>query len=203
MLVLETVLKIRREFAAGKAMKAIARDLHLSRKVVRKAIRGPEADFAYRRVVQPLPKLGPFQVRLDALLVEDEARPRREKLRVTRIHDLLLREGFDGSYDAVRRYAARWRLERRRDVADAPAFIPLMFRPGEAYQFDWSHEDVEIAGKPMRVKVAQQTVRAHLGHCHDEPRFWRVADRLWRRQDDYRAARPHHAPLRHRRDRQR
>ena len=25
---------------------------------------------------------------------------------------------------------------------------------GEAYQFDWSHEDVEIAGKPMRVKVA-------------------------------------------------
>ncbi|WP_420822854.1 SDR family oxidoreductase [Sphingomonas solaris] len=32
-------MKIRREFAAGKAMKAIARDLHLSRKVVRKAIR--------------------------------------------------------------------------------------------------------------------------------------------------------------------
>ena len=160
MLVLETVLKIRREFAAGKAMKAIARDLHLSRKVVRKAIREPEADFAYRRVVQPLPKLGPFQVRLDALLVEDEARPRREKLRVTRIHDLLLREGFDGSYDAVRRYAARWRLERRRDVADAPAFIPLMFRPGEAYQFDWSHEDVEIAGKPMRVKVAHMRLCA-------------------------------------------
>jgi hypothetical protein len=26
-----------------------------------------------------------------------------------------------------------------------------MFRPGEAYQFDWSHEDVEIAGAPMRV----------------------------------------------------
>ena len=160
MLVLETVLKIRREFAAGKAMKAIARDLHLSRKVVRKAIREPEADFTYRRVVQPLPKLGPFQARLDALLDEDEARPRREKLRVTRIHDLLLREGFDGSYDAVRRYAARWRRDRRRDVADAPAFIPLMFRPGEAYQFDWSHEDVEIAGKPMRVKVAHMRLCA-------------------------------------------
>jgi hypothetical protein len=29
-----------------------------------------------------------------------------------------------------------------------------MFRPGEAYQFDWSHEDVEIAGLPVRVKVA-------------------------------------------------
>ena len=149
MLVLETVLRIRREHAAGKAIKAIARDLHLSRKVVRKAIRAPEADMGYRREVQPLPKLGPFQARLDALLEEDEARPRREKLRLTRIHDLLLREGFDGSYDAVRRYAARWRQARRRDVMNAPAFIPLLFRPGEAYQFDWSHEDVEISGKPI------------------------------------------------------
>ena len=154
MLILETVLKIRREHAAGKAIKAIARDLNLSRKVVRKAIRAPEADFSYRRAVQPLPRIGPFQERLDMLLEEDEGRPRREKLRITRIHDLLLREGFEGSYDAVRRYAARWRQERRRNAVDAPAFIPLMFRPGEAYQFDWSHEDVEIAGKPMRVKVA-------------------------------------------------
>jgi transposase len=154
MLVLETVLKIRREHAAGKAIKAIARDLNLSRKVVRKAIRAPEADFSYRRAVQPLPRIGPFQERLDMLLEEDEVRPRREKLRITRIHDLLLREGFEGSYDAVRRYAARWRQERRRNAVDAPAFIPLMFPPGEAYQFDWSHEDVEIAGKPMRVKVA-------------------------------------------------
>src|SRR3546814_3882153 len=81
---------------------------------------------AYRREVQPLPKLGPFQGQLDTLLEEDEARPRREKLRLTRIHDLLVREGFDGSYDAVRRYAARWRRTRRRDVMDAPAFIPLL-----------------------------------------------------------------------------
>ncbi len=50
MLVLETVLRIRREFASGKAIKAIARDLRLSRKVVRKAIREPDAEFAYRRV---------------------------------------------------------------------------------------------------------------------------------------------------------
>jgi hypothetical protein len=78
---------------------------------------------AYRRSVPPLPKLGSFQMRLDALLEEDEARPRREKLRITRVHDLLLREGFDGSYDAVRRYATCWRQARRRDDMDAPAFI--------------------------------------------------------------------------------
>ena len=38
MLVVETVVRIRREHAAGKAIKAIARELRLSRKVVRKAI---------------------------------------------------------------------------------------------------------------------------------------------------------------------
>ena len=30
-----------------------------------------------------------------------------------------------------------------------PSDVP----PGEAYQLDWSHEDVEIVGKPMRMKV--------------------------------------------------
>ena len=39
MLVVETVVRIRREHASGKAIKAIARDLRLSRKVVRKVVR--------------------------------------------------------------------------------------------------------------------------------------------------------------------
>ncbi|TYB81178.1 transposase, partial [Oceaniovalibus sp. ACAM 378] len=161
MLVVETVVRIRREYAGGKAIKAIARDLHVSRKVIRKAIRAPEGAFDYHRAVQPRPRLGPYQERLDTLLLENEARPRRDRLRVTRIHDLLQREGFGGSYDAVRRYAARWSEARRRDPGDSvSAFIPLVFKPGEAYQFDWSHEDVEIAGKPMRVKVAHMRLCA-------------------------------------------
>ena len=159
MLVVETVVRIRRERAGGKSIRAIARDLRLSRKAVRKAIDAPEGAFTYHRRVQPLPRIGPFQERLDTLLMENEGLPRRDRLRMTRIHDLLLREGFEGSYDAVRRYAARWKAALRKDaganiVGDVPAFIPLLFQPGEAYQFDWSHEDVEIDGKPMRVKVA-------------------------------------------------
>ena len=41
--------------------------------------------------------------------------------------------------------------------------MPLMFAPGEAFQFDWSHEDVEIAGAPMRVKVAHVRLCASAG----------------------------------------
>ena len=117
MLVVETVVRIRREHASGKAIKAIARDLRLSRKVASRAIRAPEGAFDYHRTVQPLRRLGPFQERLDTL-------------RMTRIHDLLCREGFEGSYDAVRRYARRWAEARRKDAGDgAPVFIPLLFQP--------------------------------------------------------------------------
>ncbi len=59
MLILETVVRVRCEHADGKSIKAIARDLRLSRKVVRKAIRAPEAGFVYQRTVQPLPGLAP------------------------------------------------------------------------------------------------------------------------------------------------
>lgn len=36
----------------------------------------------------------------------------------------------------------------------------MMFKPGETHQFDWSHEDVEVAGKPMRVKIAHMRLCA-------------------------------------------
>ena len=80
MLVVETVVRIRREHANGKAIRAIARDLRLSRKVVRKAIIAPEGAFGYRRSIQPQRRIGPFQERLDTLLTENEARHRRDRL---------------------------------------------------------------------------------------------------------------------------
>ena len=172
MLVVETITRIRREHRDGKPIKAIARDLRLSRNTVRKAVRAPDADASYERKEQHRPQTGPFSTRLEELLEENEGLPRRDRLRMTRIHDLLQREGFGGSYDAVRRYAARWKRERRVEAGDmAKAFIPLMYRPGEAYQFDWSHEDVEIAGKPMRVKVA------HMRFCWSRAPFVRAYPR--------------------------
>ena len=172
MLVVETVVRIRREHASGKPIKAIARDLRLSRKVVRKAVRAEEGAFSYQRTVQPFPKIGPVRERLDVMLEENAARSRRDRLKLTRIWDLLVQEGYDGSYDSVRRYAARWAQEARTTPGDAGmAFVPLQFQPGEAFQFDWSHEDVEIAGQPVRVKAA------HMRLCASRAVFVRVYPR--------------------------
>ena len=49
----------------------------------------------------------------------------------------------------------------------------------------------------------QPALRAHFGHRHHQSKFWRMAKRFRRRQNDHRVARSSHSPLRHRRDRQR
>jgi hypothetical protein len=61
MLVVETIAKIRRAyFVQQKPIKAICRELGLSRKVVRKVLRSKATEFRYTRERQPLPKIGPL-----------------------------------------------------------------------------------------------------------------------------------------------
>src|SRR5436189_80664 len=139
MLIVETIARIRREhFIKGKTIKEIARDLKVSRNTVRKVLRSGETSFEYERVVQPRPKLGRWAAELDGLLAGNTAKSAREQLTLIRIFEELRGRGYDGGYDAVRRYARRWSKERGQSTAEA--YVPLSFAPGEAYQFDWSHE---------------------------------------------------------------
>jgi hypothetical protein len=60
--------KIRRAyFVDGRPIKAICRELGVSRKVVRKVIRSQATEFWYERETQPLPKIGPWSAELDRL----------------------------------------------------------------------------------------------------------------------------------------
>ena len=79
----------RAHFSDGKKIKEIVRELAVSRKVVRKVVRSGATDFTYIRQVQPRPQLGSFTDRLEALLAEDAARPRRDRRTLRRIADLL------------------------------------------------------------------------------------------------------------------
>ena len=112
MLVVETIAKIRRlHLVQGQTIKSICRDLGLSRKVVRKVLRSGATEFRYERTRQPLPKLGAWQSELDRLLAANEARPRRERLTLVRVFEALRGLGYEGGYDAVRRYARQWSKE--------------------------------------------------------------------------------------------
>jgi transposase len=170
MLIVETIAKIRRAyFVQGKSIKAICRELRVSRKTVRKVIRSDETAFTYERSSQPQPKIGPWRDELDRLLAANAARPSRERLTLMRVFEELRGLGYDGAYDAVRRYAADWK--RRESEATAAAYVPLSFAPGEAYQFDWSHEIIVIDGVTTTVKVA------HVRLCHSRMMFVRAYPR--------------------------
>ena len=69
-------------------------------------------------------------------------------------------------YDAVRRFAKGW--SQNRGAMTAEAYVPLYYAPGEAYQFDWSHEVVVISGVTVTVKVA------HIRLCHSRMMFARA-----------------------------
>ncbi|MET3299196.1 transposase [Bradyrhizobium diazoefficiens] len=170
MLVVETIGKIRRAyFVDGRPIKAICRELGVSRKVVRKVIRSQATEFRYERETQPLPKMGPWSAELDRLLAGNESKAARERLTLIRLFEELRGLGYAGGYDAVRRYARRWSKER--GTSTASAYVPLSFAPGEAYQFDWSHEVVLLSGTTVMVKAA------HVRLCHSRMLFVRAYPR--------------------------
>jgi transposase len=67
-------------------------------------------------------------------------------------------------------YAKSW-ASKERGAVTAEAYVPLSFAPGEAYQFDWSHEIVVINGVTVTVKVA------HVRLCHSRMMFVRAYPR--------------------------
>ena len=87
-----------------------------------------------------------------------------------RVYEGLALLGYGGGYDAVRRYARAWR-RRRRLLSPSDAYVPLSFDPGEAYQFDWSHEYARLSGATTRVKAA------HMRLCYSRMQLVQVFPR--------------------------
>lgn len=160
---METIRKIRCAYHRDKKrIRQIAREFNLSKNTVKKVIRGEATEFVYDRKRQTLPKLGPFEEALIRELEADSEKPCREQRTAVVLFEGLQRQGFGGGYDSVRRYVQKWRKSGNKKVE---AYIPQTFAPGEAFQFDWSYELVELGGVVIKVKVA------HFRLCYSRMQF--------------------------------
>ncbi|QXX76710.1 IS21 family transposase [Methylovirgula sp. HY1] len=153
MVSVDMISRIRRAyFDEHRQIKEIVRTLSVSRATVRKVVRSGATEFKYERGVQPAPKLGERVAGLVEILEIESKLPRRERRSTQRLFEELRGRGYDGAHDSVHRFAKTWRADQAR--VPVHAFVPMSFAPGEAYQFDWSHETITLQGLPLMIKAA-------------------------------------------------
>lgn len=159
---METIQKIRLSLSKGMSIREAARKYDKSRATIRKIARSNQTRFTYERKNQPYPALGPWIDRLSGILSENMTMPVSKRRTVLSIYEELQGAGYEGSYSSVRRFCAKWKEE---NVTRSDVYIPQVFGKAEAFQFDWSTEEVEIGGKLQTIGVA------HIRLCYSRMSF--------------------------------
>ena len=143
---MEAWTTIRYLHAQGLGIRAIGRELSVSRKAVRRALRS-EGVPRYQRSARPNPQLVPFEARIQELYF-------REHLIGSRILRELRAQGYAGSASALYAYLKRLRAA----VPSAKATERFETPPGQQGQFDWSPYTIELGGELTRVVVYGMTL---------------------------------------------
>ena len=135
---------IRREyFLNRKSMREIAKELHHSRKTIRKAIYDPGIP-VYKRS-QPAPKrsIGPYVEVIQQWLAEDKQRPVKQRHTAKRIYERLQAEyGYRGSDRTVRAEVSRLKDK----VPDS--HVPQTYQAAEGGTFDFGEAYVILSVQP-------------------------------------------------------
>ena len=138
------------------SIREIARRSGLSRNTVRKYLANGVVEPRYprRRAVS---KLDAFMAKLAGWLKAEAGKGRKQRRSAKQLHADLVRLGYMGSYDRVTAFARAWRQlqQEAAKTAGRGTFVPLIFAPGEAFQFDWSEDWALIAGERVKLQVAQ------------------------------------------------
>ena len=140
MITVEAWTTIRYLRAQGKSIRAIAKELGLSRNTVRAAL-DSEAPPHYSRPPRPNPKLVPFLKQIEEMAVE-------KKFIGTRILRELRTLGYQGGPTAVYHY-----LHTIKQAANPRISERFETDPAEQAQFDWSPYTISLGGLPIKVVV--------------------------------------------------
>ncbi|WEK43187.1 MAG: IS21 family transposase [Candidatus Sphingomonas colombiensis] len=157
-------------------LREIERRTGLSRNTIRKYLRADTVTPRFKVPERPS-MLDPFAEKLSGWLRIEAGKSRKQKRTAKQMHADLAALGYDGSYGRVAAFARRWKAERQRDAqtSERGTFVPLAFRPGEAFQFDWSEDWAVIGGERVKLQAAHTklshskafTVRAYPLQTHE------------------------------------
>jgi transposase len=154
MLTVEDIEAIRRAYyGEHKSVRAIAREQHHHRRVVREAIAGthPEPRRYRRHKPKARPVLEPVLAQINTWLEADQEAPPKQRHTAKRIYDRLVEEhGFTGGERTVRGYVAAWHQAQR---SEATGYLPLAYAPGAEAQCDWGAAVVRIAGEEQEAAL--------------------------------------------------
>jgi transposase len=136
-------------------IREIERRTQLSRNTIRKYLRLNAVEARFKVPKRPS-KLDSFAEKLSGWLHIEAARPRKQRRTARRMHADLVALGYDGSYARVSAFIRAWKADRH--VAERTTgrgvFVPLVFQPGEAFQFDWSEDFAMVGGKRVKLQAA-------------------------------------------------
>ena len=137
------------------SIREIARRTGLSRNTVTKHLAADTVEPKFATPERPS-KLDPFAEKLAGWLKTNAGKPRKERQTLKKMHADLVTLGFTGSYNRVAAFARDWWADRQREqqTTGRGTFVPLTFRPGEAFQFDWSEDFAVVGGERTKLQVA-------------------------------------------------
>ncbi|PZQ85411.1 MAG: IS21 family transposase [Ancylobacter novellus] len=174
---MELLSVIRRwHYRDHRSIREISRCTGLSRNTVRKYLRSDSVEPRFQVPDRPS-KLDPYADKLAAMLRVESGKSRKHKRTIKQLHADLVILGYEGSYNRIAAFARDWKAARQREqqTSGRGTFVPLVFAPGEAFQFDWSEDWAIIAGERTKLQVAHVklsysrafTLRAYLLQTHE------------------------------------
>lgn len=157
-------------------IREIERRTGLSRNTIRRYLRAGAVEPKFKVPERPS-KLDPFGEKLAGWLRAEAGKSRKQRRTAKQMHAELAALGYDGSYGRVAAFVREWKADRQRDAQTISrgTFVPLVFAPGEAFQFDWSEDWAVLGGERTKLQVAHTKlshskafiVRAYLLQTHE------------------------------------
>ena len=136
-------------------IREIERRSGLSRNTIRKYLRADVVEPQFKAPARP-GKLDAFAEKLSGWLRIEAGKSRKQKRTAKQMYADLVALGYEGSYGRVAAFARAWKAGRQleQQTSGRGTYVPLVFAPGEAFQFDWSEDWAVLGGERVKLQAA-------------------------------------------------